>query len=90
MEMHMLLDEYDVIVMTPKILENHILRGYLHDHGDLCAFSLVIFDECHHTREGEPYNTLMLSYLKKKQKGSETPLPQVGYGYLYEVEFKKN
>ncbi|XP_005102833.1 uncharacterized protein LOC101853474 [Aplysia californica] len=73
MKMHMLLDDNDIIVMTPKILENHLIRNYLENLG---VFSLIIFDECHHTREGEPYNTLMLSYLKTK-KNSEVELPQI-------------
>ena len=82
MEMHMLLPFFDIFVMTPKILENHMLRGYIKDLG---VFSLIVFDECHHTREDEPYNTLMLSYIKKKNDPSVS-LPQVLYS-IYITHF---
>ncbi|GFO06057.1 interferon-induced helicase c domain-containing protein 1, partial [Plakobranchus ocellatus] len=74
--LHKLLHEYDVFVMTPRILENHVTGEEPLIEGGLAAFSLLIFDECHHTRKGEAYNTLMLSYLHTKQKCSEN-LPQV-------------
>ncbi|CAL1526586.1 unnamed protein product [Lymnaea stagnalis] len=65
-----------VVVMTPMILQNNILRKAFR----LSKFTLVIFDECHHTRKDEPYNTLMFSYLKAKIRGSEevrANLPQI-------------
>ncbi|KAH9492754.1 Antiviral innate immune response receptor RIG-I [Bulinus truncatus] len=67
---------YDVIVMTPMILQNNVERTGLR----LNKFSLLVFDECHHTRKDEPYNTLMFSYIKTKLRGSEKMkhnLPQI-------------
>ena len=75
MKLNLLLSKYDVIVMTPQILQNHLSKKYIPDLG---VFSLIVFDECHHARKGEPYNTLMVSYLKtKKEKGLSVQLPQV-------------
>ncbi|CAG5134494.1 unnamed protein product, partial [Candidula unifasciata] len=65
MSLHMLLPHSDIVVMTPMILENHLTRKLLSDLG---MFSLIVFDECHHTRKGEPYNTLMSSYHKTKHQ----------------------
>lgn len=73
----------DVIVMTPRILENHLIRNGVEQ---LDMFSMLVFDECHHARGDEPYNMLMRYYLKRKQnfasarnKGEQikTKLPQV-------------
>ena len=76
MNLHKLLDHYDVVVMTPRILENHVTGEDPLIPGGLAAFSLLVFDECHHTRKGEAYNSLMLSYLHTKMKSS-VDLPQV-------------
>ena len=78
-EVHMLLETNDVLVMTPKILENHLEKKYLPHLG---VFSMIIFDEAHHARKGEPYNSLMLSYLKTKKENESSAnkliaLPQV-------------
>ncbi|KAH9492746.1 Antiviral innate immune response receptor RIG-I [Bulinus truncatus] len=58
------------------ILVNHLRKkSVLMRH-----FSLIIFDECHHTRKEEPYNILMFMYLQAKLKGSEkirSSLPQI-------------
>nr|KAG5696754.1 hypothetical protein BaRGS_013563 [Batillaria attramentaria] len=61
---------YKILVLTPKILENHLTPDKI---PSLEAFSLIIFDECHHTRKGEPYNSVMKSYLKSKKKGQRMP-----------------
>ncbi|BFY98467.1 hypothetical protein BsWGS_01507 [Bradybaena similaris] len=83
MSLHLLLDDYDVFVMTPMILENHLRSKRL---PNLAVFSMLVFDECHHTRKGEPYNTLMGSYhITKKQisqaaasgKPQDITLPQI-------------
>ncbi|RUS76324.1 hypothetical protein EGW08_015912 [Elysia chlorotica] len=76
MSLHKLLEHYDVFVMTPRILENHVTGDNPLIPGGLAAFSLLVFDECHHTRKGEAYNTLMLSYLHTKRQ-SPKDLPQV-------------
>ena len=71
--LHLMLEDYDILVMTPKILENHLTPDKI---PSLSAFSLIIFDECHHTRKGEPYNSVMKKYLQSKKDG-ERNLPQV-------------
>ncbi|KAK3783980.1 hypothetical protein RRG08_010098, partial [Elysia crispata] len=90
MNLHKLLDHYDVVVMTPRILENHVTGEDPLIPGGLAAFSLLVFDECHHTRKGEAYNSLMLSYLHTKMKSS-VDLPQVvGLTASIGVEKAKN
>ena len=71
--LHLMIDDYDILVLTPKILENHLHPDKI---PSLSVFSLFIFDECHHTRKGEPYNSVMKNYLQLKKKG-EKNLPQV-------------
>ncbi|KAK0060172.1 interferon-induced helicase C domain-containing protein 1-like isoform X2, partial [Biomphalaria pfeifferi] len=77
MSLNMILSGYDVVVMTPKILENHFRKSYLH----ISDFSLLVFDECHHTHKKEPYLNLMSFYLKAKkqssQEESKVNLPQI-------------
>ncbi|KAF9452311.1 type III restriction enzyme [Macrolepiota fuliginosa MF-IS2] len=52
------LDLCDVIVMTPQILVNLIT----HSLWSLQRVSLLVFDECHHTRKNHPYNIIMREY----------------------------
>ncbi|KAL5016987.1 hypothetical protein ScPMuIL_006576 [Solemya velum] len=72
--LHKLLENYDIIVLTPQVLVNHLKEGTVHS---LSLFSMLIFDECHHTQKGEPYNSIMKRYLKLKYNGQPTPLPQI-------------
>ncbi|KAH9492742.1 Antiviral innate immune response receptor RIG-I [Bulinus truncatus] len=69
MSLESLFDYNDIFVMTPMILVNNIQRCNL----KLDMFSLMIFDECHHTRKFEPYNLLMSTYLKNKSSGLQMP-----------------
>ncbi|XP_076464782.1 ATP-dependent RNA helicase DHX58-like [Babylonia areolata] len=71
--LHLMLDDFDILVMTPKILENHLAQKKILS---LSVFSLIIFDECHHTRKDEPYNAVMKHYLQFKKDG-ERDLPQI-------------
>ncbi|ESO99044.1 hypothetical protein LOTGIDRAFT_142329 [Lottia gigantea] len=73
MQLHTVFDFYDIFVLTPQILDNHLKDGRIKS---LSEFSLLILDECHHTRKGEPYNNLMKKYLKAK-KAREDGLPQI-------------
>ena len=70
----------DVIVLTAQILVDALKSKRVR----ITDFSLLIFDECHHTDKGHPYNEIMLTYLGIKfpsqgsryQAGGED-LPQI-------------
>nr|XP_057937908.1 interferon-induced helicase C domain-containing protein 1 [Doryrhamphus excisus] len=77
----------DVVICTAQILQNYLERSVKgEDEGvHLKDISLIIIDECHHTKKGEVYNQVMMRYLKQKNKNNglkkeqkETvPLPQI-------------
>lgn len=78
MSLKSILKDNNVIVMTPMILQNNIKNKHFH----LSKFTLLVFDECHHTRKDEPYNEVMFSYINIKVRGTEKQrnhLPQVIY-----------
>lgn len=57
----------DILVLTPQIFLNWLRRAYI----ELSEFSLIIFDECHHTNEDHPYNQIMTEFYfewKKKKR----------------------
>ncbi|XP_042555421.1 interferon-induced helicase C domain-containing protein 1 [Dipodomys spectabilis] len=78
---------YDVIISTAQILENSLVN--LENGEDagvqLSDFSLIIIDECHHTKKEAVYNNIMRRYLKQKVKNNSlkkenkpiVPLPQI-------------
>ncbi|NXL04300.1 DDX58 helicase, partial [Mesembrinibis cayennensis] len=68
------IQDSDVIVLTPQILVNSIKEGIL---SSLSIFTLMIFDECHNTTGNHPYNVLMARYLEQKFDSSENQLPQI-------------
>ncbi|XP_061197246.1 antiviral innate immune response receptor RIG-I-like [Saccostrea echinata] len=61
-----------VIFMTPQILLNNINSQQI----SLQEISLLILDECHHTRKREPYNNVLKQYLTLKRE-EKHGLPQV-------------
>ncbi|XP_061926521.1 interferon-induced helicase C domain-containing protein 1-like [Entelurus aequoreus] len=76
-----------VIICTAQILENSLERSLKgEDEGvRLQDISLMIIDECHHTKKGEVYNQVMMKYLKQKNANTKlrkeqketVPLPQI-------------
>ena len=52
----------DVIVLTAQILVDALSQKRI----AITDFSLLIFDECHHTQKGHPYNDIMSKYLAVK------------------------
>ncbi|NXJ99600.1 DDX58 helicase, partial [Corythaixoides concolor] len=64
----------DIIVLTPQILVNSIEEGIV---SSLSIFTLMIFDECHHTTGNHPYSVLMTRYLEQKFDSSANQLPQI-------------
>ncbi|KAF9646833.1 hypothetical protein BDM02DRAFT_3180798 [Thelephora ganbajun] len=53
-----LLSDVDVIVLTAQLFLNVIT----HSHWTINEVSLLIFDECHHTRKNHAYNGIMREY----------------------------
>ncbi|OPJ67426.1 putative ATP-dependent RNA helicase DDX58 [Patagioenas fasciata monilis] len=68
------IQDSDIIVLTPQILVNTIKKGTL---SSLSIFTLMIFDECHNTTGNHPYNVLMAKYLEQKFDSSANQLPQI-------------
>ncbi|XP_054418315.1 interferon-induced helicase C domain-containing protein 1 isoform X2 [Pteronotus mesoamericanus] len=78
---------HDVIISTAQILENSLLNSEEgEDDGvQLSDFSLIIIDECHHTKKEAVYHNIMRRYLKQKLKNKRLekenkpviPLPQI-------------
>ncbi|NXO84617.1 DDX58 helicase, partial [Sitta europaea] len=68
------IQDTDIIVLTPQILVNSMEKGIL---SSLSVFTLMIFDECHNTTGNHPYNVLMTRYLDEKFDSSASQLPQI-------------
>lgn len=69
-----IIENNDIIILTPQILVNSLNNGTI---PSLSVFTLMIFDECHNTSKHHPYNQIMFRYLDHKLGGSPDPLPQV-------------
>nr|ALD49743.1 retinoic acid-inducible protein I [Anguilla japonica] len=67
-------ETYEIIVMTPKLLEINLEDGTI---PGLSTFTLIFFDECHHTMKNHAYNAIMKMYLDIKLGPEPTPLPQI-------------
>lgn len=70
----MIIEQSDIIVLTPQILVNCLEDGLL---SSLSIFTLMIFDECHNAVGHHPYNVLMFKYLDQKLDSPGQKLPQV-------------
>ncbi|KAM9263000.1 antiviral innate immune response receptor RIG-I isoform 2-T2 [Morus bassanus] len=70
----MVIQDSDIIVLTPQILVNSIKQGIL---SSLSVFTLMIFDECHNAMGNHPYNVLMTTYLEEKFDSPANQLPQI-------------
>ena len=68
----LLLKEEDVIVCTAGKFVNELNDSKVR----LDEISLIVIDECHHTRKNAPYAKVMECYLEEKQSG-KGELPQV-------------
>lgn len=62
--------------MTPKSLSNHLIDSAA-VKVSIDIFTLIIFDECHHTHDKSVYNELMSYYRIAKYSGKTHRLPQV-------------
>ncbi|OWF56284.1 Interferon-induced helicase C domain-containing protein 1 [Mizuhopecten yessoensis] len=63
---------FRVCVLTPMTLEKYLAEETV----SLDLFSMLVFDECHHTRKKEPYNQIM-KYYRKLLQDSTVKLPQI-------------
>uniref|UniRef100_A0A8C2QAT3 RNA helicase n=1 Tax=Cyprinus carpio TaxID=7962 RepID=A0A8C2QAT3_CYPCA len=82
-----IIEQNDIIICTAQILENSLAKAKNGDEDGikLSQFTLMVIDECHHTKKGGVYNHIMIRYLSqkhknqllKKQEKSPVPLPQI-------------
>lgn len=66
----------NILILTPQIFLNNLRRGYF----SLKEYSLIVFDECHHTNEDHPYNNIMKEFYfskKSSNKPEDKPLPYI-------------
>ena len=66
------LKENDVVVVTAQVLLNALKKKPASEgvpnekHVSISQFSLLVFDECHHTTKEHPYNEIMRWYMTEK------------------------
>ncbi|KAI5107256.1 interferon-induced helicase C domain-containing protein 1 [Silurus meridionalis] len=80
-------EKNDIIICTAQILGNSLAKAKQGDEDGikLSQFTLIVIDECHHTKKGEAYNHIMIRYLKQKHRNAAlrkeqkdpVPLPQI-------------
>nr|AYN78121.1 melanoma differentiation-associated protein 5 [Pimephales promelas] len=65
-----IIEQNDIIICTAQILENSLAKAKTGDEDGikLSQFTLMVIDECHHTKKGYAYNHIMIRYLKQKHK----------------------
>ncbi|WAR20832.1 DDX58-like protein [Mya arenaria] len=61
--LHVFVEDVDILCFTPQILVNNLQNGNI---PSLAVFSLLIFDECHHTKGSGAYGELARWYLTEK------------------------
>ena len=66
-------DDFYIFVVTPDIIKNYFLTSR---EASLCDFTLLIFDEVHHTKKKHSYNRVLNMYKKARIAGT-IGLPQV-------------
>jgi len=76
--MHSLLQfRRDIFVVTAQLLVNALRNGQVEN---LQSFSMIVFDECHHSNKKHMFNEIMSHYLDLKlvDRVDVSQLPQVG------------
>ncbi|XP_053394123.1 ATP-dependent RNA helicase DHX58-like isoform X2 [Mercenaria mercenaria] len=70
------IDKRDILVVTAQVLLNALTRREINS---LTAFSMIVFDECHHTGNLHSFNEIMSKYmdLKLRDNLDVISLPQV-------------
>ena len=67
------LEGTDVVVLTAQVLLNSLKKNKEEGSAgekelSISHFSLLVFDECHHTTKEHPYNEIMRWYMQRKMK----------------------
>lgn len=68
------LSRRDILVVTAQVLLDTLVRKEIHG---ISCFSLIVFDECHHTHANHTFNQIMGRYMDLKFKTGDAVLPQV-------------
>lgn len=72
--------ENQIVILTPAIFVNLMRHPEIHQRLKINVFTLIVFDECHHTVGNHNYNLLMQEYFAIRDEGEnpkEKFLPQV-------------
>ncbi|XP_053388614.1 interferon-induced helicase C domain-containing protein 1-like [Mercenaria mercenaria] len=67
-------DKGDILVVTAQSLLDALLRKEI---SDITIFSLIVFDECHHTCDNHTYNQIIRRYMDLKFYKPDAVLPQI-------------
>ena len=65
----------NILVVTPQIFLNNLRRGYF----SLKEYSMIVFDECHHTNEDHPYNLIMQEFYFQKKNSKKIEDKELPY-----------
>ena len=63
------IEDYRAVVCTAEVLNQALFHNYI----SIDAISLLIFDECHHTKKGHPYARIMLDYYMRPSASQRRP-----------------
>ncbi|KAL5021809.1 hypothetical protein ScPMuIL_000964 [Solemya velum] len=69
-----LLQMNDILVVTAQILLDAMVNGEI---DSIQCFTLMVFDECHHTHTKHPFNQIMFHYMDLKDSSDAVTLPQI-------------
>ena len=76
-ELKTMVNNHDAVVCTAGVFVNALQESQDAARVKLKEITLLIIDECHHTKKNTPYAAIMIHYLKKKFGKKRYNLPQV-------------
>ncbi|KAL4495065.1 hypothetical protein ABPG72_015765 [Tetrahymena utriculariae] len=86
-----LIKNYEIFVMIGQVLLNGLRRGYIR----IQDIEVIVYDECHHTRQDHPYCLIQYEFYHfyKKRNPKEIQLPKI-YGLtaspVLDIELKSD